>query len=249
MERFHKVASVVWSAVFLVMLQELSVPRPIFRYLVAGFLLFAFLLTLYNRKYLKHFERSGGWILIRPVLLFASAFALFEIIPSGFLRSLFLLSVFVIGAGLEYFIGKFAEGILINETLIIAFGMFMAICGMAFQYFPTFQTWYLIMVFAGTFLVARSFYEFTPQTAMRKLADSVVIALFCAEFFWSLSFLPIHFSASALILFNFFYFCLILQYYNIYNLLSLHKLQLHLAIFFFGSSFIFFLTPWKIITN
>lgn len=249
MQRYHKFISVIWNVAFLVMLQELSVPRPVFRYLVAGFLLFVLLLTAYNWMYLQSLQKWNIHSLIRPVLFFGSAFLLFQVIPADFLRSLFLVVVVILGTIIEYFLGVFAEGLLLNETLVISFGVFMSICAYAFQYFPTFQTFYLGVVFLLTALVARGFFEFTPEEGQKKIAASVIIALFCTEVFWALSFLPLHFSSAALMLFNVFYFALILQYYFIFNTLNVRKMQFHIVLLAACSIFIFLITPWKILVN
>jgi len=247
MSKYHKYISVVISLVFLIIVQEFSVPRPIFRFLVPAFLLFLLALSFYNRRYLLEIGKYNPWSLLRPVLFFASMFGLFLIIPGSFWRGLFLLVVVVLGSLFELFLGNFGENITLNETLVIAFGLFMSISAFALLYAPKFQTLYLAAIFLATFLTTRCFYEFIPQDGRQKLVPSLVIALFCTQLFWALTFLPLHYSASALMLFNIFYFCLILNYYQAFNTLSLRKFQLHLALMLACSGFIFLLTPWKII--
>jgi hypothetical protein len=247
MAKYHKFVSVFISLVFLILLQELSVPRPIFRFLVPAFLLFLLALTAYNRRYLLELDKYNPWVLLRPALFFTSMFGLFLIIPGSFLRGLFLLAVVALGSLFEIFLGSFAENVSLNETLIIAFGLFMSISAFALLYAPKLQTLYLAALFLGAFLTARAFYEFIPQDARAKLVASLVIALFCTQLFWAFSFLPLHYSASALMLLNVFYFCLALNYYHAFNTLSRSKFRFHLAFMLACSGFIFLLTPWKII--
>ncbi len=248
MIKYHKIISVIISLGFLILLQKFSVPRPIFRFLVPAFLIFVFVITIYHRWYLKQIQKYNFWTLLRPVLFFGSAFAIFHIIPGDFLRGVFLLAIVVLSSLFEIFLGNFAENIALNETLIIAFGAFMSISASALLYAPGFQTWYLAAIFLATFLVTRSFYEFIPSQPSVKTIASAVIALFCVETFWALTFLPFHYSSSALMLFNIFYFCLILNYYFAFNTLSTRKFQFHLGLMVVCSGFVFLLTPWKIIS-
>ncbi len=245
MNKYHKFIAVGLSLVFLVIMQKFSVPRPIFRFLVPALFLFLLLLTGYNRWYLKKIDKDTWWNLLRPILFFSSMFGLFLIIPGNFLRGLFLLAVIALGSIFEIFLGDFAENVALNETLVIAFGLFMSICAFALLYAPKFQTLYLGAIFLGTFLT--TFYEFLPQDSSSKLVSSLVISLFATQLFWALTFLPLHYSASALMLFNIFYFCLVLNYYQAFNILNLRKFQFHLGLMLVCSGFIFLLTPWKII--
>ncbi len=248
MVKYHKIISVIISLVFLILLQKFSVPKPIFRFLVPGFLVFLSLVTFYNRWYLQQLEKFNLWILLRPVLFYTSAFAVLHIIPGDFLRGSFLVLAVIFSTIFEIFLGKFAENIILNETLIIAFGFFMAICASALLYAPGFQTWYVIAVFASVFFTTRSFYDFVPANASSKLVSSLVIAFFCAQVFLAITFLPLHYSASALMLFNIFYFCLILNYYYAFNTLNERKFQFHLGLMVVCSGLVFLLTPWKIIS-
>lgn len=180
-------------------------------------------------------------------MFFGTAFSLFNIVPGDFFRGLLLLFVVALGWLFEYFLGSFAENIALNETLIIAFGMIMSLSAYALQYFPGFQTLWLILVFVGTFLLTRSFYDFAPESSSSKMIVSLTLALFCAEIFWALTFLPFHYSASGLMLFNVYYFCLILAYAYAFNTLNVRRFQFHLMLLIVCSAFIFLLTPWRII--
>jgi len=247
MQKYHKIVSIFLSIAFLIVLQEFSVPRPIFRFLVPAILLFLGVLTLYNRWYLKTIGSYNPWVLLRPVLFYSSAFSLFLIVVNDFLRGVFLLSIVLLGSLFENFVGNFAENIMLNETLIIAFGVFMSVSAYAQVYAPAFQTLYLVFIFIATFLATRALYEFIPEPNSSKVVAAVVIAFFMTEVFWAMTFLPFHYSASALMLFNVYYFCLILNYYYSFNTLNIRKFQFHLVLMSVCSGFIFLLTPWKIL--
>ena len=246
MVKYHKYISVAIGVLYLITLQEFSHPQPVFRFLIPSFFIFTALVTLYNAWYLKATQKYNVWMLVRPVLLLASAFGLLFAIPSSGLQGLFLLSAVLVIAFVEYFLGNFAENIILNETLVIGFGFFISITA-GNMYFPGFHTYWLAAVFVATFLMCRSFYELVPHSERLKLISSFGIALLCSEFFWALAFLPFHFSSSGLILFNLFYFCIILNYYYIYKSLTDKKLQFHFMLMLICSIFIFLITPWKIL--
>ena len=77
--------------------------------------------------------------------------------------------------------------------------------------------------------------------------SAVVVGLFCAELFWVLNFLPFHFSALSVILFNFFYFCLVLNYYHLFHNLNFKKIQFHLGVMALSSFLIALATPWEVL--
>ncbi len=180
------------------------------------------------------------------MLLLASAFGLFLIIPTEGFRGLYLIiTVGLISLG-EIILGKEGENILLNETLIIAFGLFLTFSAF-YQYIPTYSVIYAIGVFVSASLLARSFYELLPQAGYSKLVGSVTLGLFCSEIFWALNFLPFHFSVQGVLLFNIFYLCLILNYYHQFHNLNLKKIQFHLLLIVGCSLVVLLFTPWNII--
>jgi len=137
--------------------------------------------------------------------------------------------------------GQFYENMVIDETLLIAFGLLLGLAGAA-QFFPDFhriaahlgrwqllswqfslQPLYLLGVFLVTLLLSRAFYEFVPQPNKTKWVAALALGLFSAEIFWAESFLPLHYSAQGLILLCLFYFCLILNYYHLFQTLTVKK--------------------------
>lgn len=180
------------------------------------------------------------------MLLLASAFGLFLIIPTEGFRGLYLIiTVGLISLG-EIILGKEGENILLNETLIIAFGLFLTFSAF-YQYIPAYSVIYAIGIFVSSALLARSFYELLPQAGYAKLVGSVTLGLFCTEIFWALNFLPFHFSIQGVLLFNIFYLCLILNYYHQFHNLNLKKIQFHLLLIAACSAVVLLFTPWNII--
>ena len=245
MLKHHKLISFCLALLFLIVLQKFATPVPIFRFLVPAFLAFAAIATAYNYWYLKQIEKYNFWILIRPLLLLIASFGVFLVMPATFLSGLFLIIDVVIITIVEILLGNTAENILLNETLLIAFGLFVALFG-AYWYAASFEPFYLMAIFAGSSLLARSFYEAVPQPAEVKLAGSIIIGLLCSELYWVLNFLQLHYSALALILFNLFYFCLVTNYYYLFHNLNFKKIQFQLLFMLACLVLIVATTPWSI---
>lgn len=227
-------------------MQKFANPEPVFRFLAPAFLIYAAAVFWYGKQYLKSLEKYNIWIQARSMLLLASAFGLFLVIPSDGLRGLFLILAVITIAAFQIFLGDTAENLLLYETLIIAFGLFFSLAAFM-QYIPGFGPWYVMAVFAAVFLLSRSFYELVPRQEKTKLIGSVAMGLFSSQMFWALSFLPLHFSALALLLFNFFYFCLTLNYYHLFHVLNFKKMQFHLFLIIACSVVVVLATPWSIL--
>jgi hypothetical protein len=226
-------------------LQKFATPEPVFRFLLPAFLLFLIFVAAYNRWYLKKIGKYNFWTLLLPELLMAAGFGVFLVINSQNLRGLFLTVTVVFIALSEIILGNMAENLMLNQILVIAFGLFFSFFG-AYYYTPSFQPLYLIGVFLGGGLLARVFYESALQPEKTKLIGAMAIGLFCAELFWVLNFLQFHFSVLSLILFNIFYFCLILNYYHLFHNLNFKKLQFHLLLIVFCSILVVLTTPWVV---
>ncbi len=242
----HKLTSFCIGLLFLIVLQKFATPQPIFRFLLPAFLIYSLSVFFYNNWYLKQIQKYSLWVSLKIMLLLSAAFGLFLIIPTEGFRGLYL----IITVGLiflsEIVLGKEGENILLNEILIIAFGLFLTFSAFN-QYIPTFGVVYAIGVFVSSFILTRSFYELLPQEGYSKIVGSVAVGLFCSEIFWVLNFLPFHFSVQGILLFNIFYLCLILNYYHQFHNLNLKKIQFHLLLITVCSVVVLLFTPWNII--
>jgi hypothetical protein len=243
---YHKITSVVIGVLFLIVLQSFAVPLPVFRFLVPAFSVYALGATLYNYFYLLSVEKYNFWVCIKPTLLMVSGFSLFVLLPNSFLRSAFLLFTVVLLSFFEMFLGNFSENIQLSEALLTVFSVFVSVCAYN-QYFPPYQFLYIAVLFFAAFIVTRSFFESIPQPEAVKRLHSVGIALFVTEVYWALTFLPFHYSAIALILFNLYYFMIALDYYHFFNILNAQKLKFHFILLACFTFAIFIATPWKII--
>lgn len=251
MAKYHSYISIGAGLLYLIVLQKFAVPQPVFRFIFPAVLVFSLLVSGYNYWYLGIQQKYNFWVIARRFLFLMGGLGVFSLLPSAGLRGLFLISAAVLVAFFEYTIASFAENILINETLIIAFSAFVTILGAETYMSPFFRpylgTFYLIAIFAAVLIISRAFYEFIPQGPKVKLLNSLAVALFCTEMFWALTFLPFHYSALAVLLFNVFYLCLILNYYHLFQILNLKKIKFHLIFALVCSLIVLIMTPWKVI--
>jgi len=243
--KHHKLISVGIGLMFLLVVQSFSSPEPIFRFLLPAVVFYIGLVAVYNSWYLKRTEKYNFWALLLPEILMAAALGVFLVIHSPNLRGLFLTATVVFIALAEIILGNMSENLLLNQTLVVAFGLFFGFFG-AYYYTPSYQPLYLVGVFLGAGLLARVFYESVPQSEKTKLIGALAIGLFCAELFWVLNFLQFHFSVLSLILFNIFYLCLVLNYYHLFHNLNFKKVQFHLLLIAFCSILVVLATPWTI---
>lgn len=208
---------------------------------IAGYLC---LLVWYNYWYLRRIEKYNIWVLLRPALLVVGGLLLLLVIPNAALKIAVVAAFGIFIALTEMFLGNFAENVVLNETLLIAFSFLLAMFAFR-EYFPSRLAWAVIGTFFLLFFVTRSFYEFIPQQSRVKLLSAGSIALFCSQLLWAMSLLPFHYSALAVILFNVFYLSIVLNYHAFFQVLNPKKIYFHVAFFVFCSTLVLLLTPWK----
>jgi hypothetical protein len=247
-QNYHKAISVIFSVAFLVTVQIFAAPLPVFRYLLPAFILFCATMTAYNVWYLRRIGHYNIWWWVRPILFVIGWFALFFIIPGDLWRGLFLLLGLPIIYLVEFLVGNSGQQLLMNETLITAFAIFMSVTQFSHTFATVPQVVYLGICFAATLLLVRASYEAVPRPGPARWYSAAILALLTTELFWALSFLPLHFSALGLMMFNIFYFCWVLYYYALYDHLNVKQVQYHLALGIIFTAVILAVTPWKILT-
>lgn len=242
----HPIVSGVLSVGFVIAVQIFASPQPVFRFLLPSFIIYLVIVTFYNYFYLKNRGIVNLWVLVRPVLLIAAWFGTYFIIPNTWWRGVYLLA----GAGVIYFtertLGNQGEQLLFNETVLTAFTGLIAITAFS-HYFVLPGAVYLFVTFAATAIIARASYEMTPQSARMKWTIAICLGLALAEVFWAGSFLPLHYSAIGLLLFNVFYCAWTLCYYFLYNHLTPKKIQFHVILAMLFTAVILAVTPWSIL--
>jgi len=244
---YHKIISLAFSIGFVVIVQMFATPLPVFRYLLPAFIGYLLVFTFYNIYYLRVTDQSNPWAWVRPLLFMVGWFGLFFIIPDGFWRGVFLLAGVPIIYLVELMLGKSGQQFLFNEVLLTAFSCFLSLTAFSHYYYSVPGTVYLAACFIVTSLMVRASFESVPRNAGQKWVSSLLMGLFVTELFWALSFLPLHYSALGLILFNIFYFCWALLYHSLFDHLTARRIQYHLLLLFIFTVMILIVTPWQII--
>ncbi len=237
----HKIASSVIALAFLVLVQSFS---DVYRFLLAAMVIYAAATLGYNYYYLKKNSFFTFWSWIRPALFFASLTAIYLVIPGVFIKGLFLIFSVAIIYLFELKIAVASEQLLFFETLIAYFGSCLGIFAVNFYLLPK-TSLILLGIGLSTFFISRCSFEYISQTEQKRNFYSWFLALCAIELSWALLFLPFHFTALAIILFNIFYVLWIIIYYYLLNNLNSQKITFHMIL----ASIIIFLTlvstPWR----
>jgi hypothetical protein len=246
MQKYHNVISLVISVAFIVIIQLFASPQPTFRYLVPAFFLYVAVVGSYNYWYLQSLNKFSVWVWMRFPLLLGGWFTLFLLAPSSVLRGMFLVIGLVLLYFFESFVDSFGEQLLFNQVLLTAFTFFISL--FAFNWYFQFASFYfLLATFGLVTILTRSSFAATPVPVPLQWVGSVALGLFTAEVYWSLSFLPFHYSALGLILFAVFYCAWSLYYYFLFNHITMKKIQFHLSLSSVFIILILILTRWSII--
>ncbi len=239
---YHKVISSIIALAFLVLIQSFS---GVFRFLLLAMAGYLLVVMAYNYWYLKSHNFYFFWSWIRPFFFFASMIGLYFVIPNNLFRGLFL----IFAVGFIYFLEArllvASEQVIFFETLISYFGLSIAIFGSNFYLLPkNFVT--LLLLGLITFMISRASFDYVPQQNRQKNLFSWFLAFCMLETSWALVFLPFHFTALAVILFNVFYVLWIIIYYHLFHNLNAKKISFHVI---FSAILIFLIlisTPWRI---
>ncbi len=242
----HPIISGVISVLFVIVVQVFATPDPVYRFLLPAFVIYLAAVGTYNFFYLRHIHSVNIWVALRPLLLIAGWFGVYFIIPNEFWRGVYLLAGVPVIYFIERMLGNPGEQLLFNETTLAAFTGYMTIVAFSHYYLLP-GTIYLLAAFVFTVLLTRSSYELTPQSLRAKWLVAIVMGLAITEVFWAASFMPLHYSATALLVFDIFYTAWTLCYYFLYNHLTSKKIQFHIVLAVLFAFIILAVTPWSII--
>ncbi len=237
----HKVVSSIIALLFLVLIQSFG---GVFRFLLPVMALYVLGFLAYNYWYLKKNNVLNNWSLIRPVLFIFSMIGLFFVVPDGFLKGLFLIFSVIVIYFLEIGLLVVSEQVVFLETLVSYFALSMAIFAWNFYLLPK-STLTLLLLGAMTFLIARASFDYVPQSDQKKNFWAALITFCLLEVSWALVFLPFHFTALAVILFNVFYVLWIIIYYYLFHNLNRQKISFHVIFSAILIVLIILSTPWK----
>ena len=246
MEKYHKYISVGFSLVFVFLVQQFPVNKPIFRIFVLVIAIFLSLLFFYNKRFLEKQNKYRPLMAFAPVLFYSACVCMFFFLPNDFLKKLFLILIVPFGSFYEFFLGNYAESLVLSLNLFSAFFLFSAWSFANFN-FPKYYPIYLCGVFFSAWIISRSFFEFLPHTNKVKNLVAVVLGLLCCEVYWAENFLPLYPGVLGFLLFNFFYFVLLMSYYYLFQVLNFKKIQFHLGLIALTTLLVFLATPLSVI--
>ena len=246
-QKYNKFISILIGVLFFIVVQIFTNPAPVFRFLVPVLSLIIVLVAFYNWYWLRRRDLFNFWVWLRPLLFYLSWFGLLALLTNGFWRTLFLfLSIMVIYL-VQTNLGSSGEQLLLNEILITTFAFFLVSTGFSYYFINIPLVVFVVFISVGTLLIVRSYLEAIPGSSNSKWLTAISTTLFVAELFWLINFLPFHYTAAALLLFNCFYFFWSLLYYNSFNHLTWRKIQFHLLLLLIFATILLIVTPWKII--
>jgi hypothetical protein len=237
----HKVISSIIALAFLVLIQVYS---DVFRYLFYAMTAYIVVFMVYNLIYLKRNNLFSFWSWIRPLFFVLAAIGLYFIIPNNMFQGFFLVITTAILFLLELRILVPSEQILFLETLLSYFALVLTIFTNQFYFLPK-NSVTLILLGIVTFFLARSSFEYLPQTNGQKHFYAWFLAFCMLEVSWAAVFLPFHPTVMAVILLNVFYVLWIVFYYHMLHNLTVKKISFHIIFSTILIILTLLSTPWK----
>lgn len=246
LSKYHKIISGVISIGILVVAQVFASPFPVFRFLIPAIVACIGAILVYNYFYLKEQGRWNRWKSVQTALFFVAWFGVFLLLPNYVIRGIYLLASMPIIYFVELLLDNFGEQILINQVLLIAFGLFVSSWGVEY-YYKLSGSYVFLLEFFAIFLLVRASLEYIPHSYKLKLLSALSIALFMSEVHWALSFWPLHYSALAIVAFCIFYAVWTLYHYALFNVLTTRRIQFYLVFALVAIIIIVSSTPWTIL--
>ncbi|HEX3095992.1 MAG TPA: hypothetical protein VHQ20_02635 [Patescibacteria group bacterium] len=243
--RTHLIVSGIVAILFLVITQVFATPLPVFRFLIPAFALYVAGVGFYNQWYLKSKDQWNVWLWLRLPFFLLTWFGLFFLIPSGLGRGTFLLFSMPVIFFFESLVGNTGQQLGWNEFLLSCAALLLTLFGFSY-YFILPGVLYLAVVFLTVSILVRSSLELVPHDHMVKWIAALSLGLFTTEFFWAVSFLPLHYTALAIFTFNVLYVLWIIYYHYLYKTLTRKQIQFHLFLALLLVVVMLISTPWSI---
>lgn len=244
--RNHKIFSILFAVAFVVVVQLFASPMPVFRFLIPAFLIYLGIVMIYNWRFLKSQGHFNTWLFLRLPIFLIFWFSLLFVIPLGFARAIFLLGSIPAVFFFETLIENTGQQIGWNLFLLSLASLLIGIYGFNF-YFPLSGLVYLSLLFVGIAALVRTSMETVPHSSNIKWLAALVLALFSAELFWVLQFLPLHFSVLAVINFNILYLLWAIYYHYLYQTLTARQIQFNILLAIGLSIVVLLSSPWSIL--
>jgi|SRR5579872_4053134 len=237
----HRLNSLILAVAFLVLVQSTNFA---FRILFPATVVYCAVLLFYNYRFLNRQGFYTFWVWIRQLFFIGAIMAVYFGLPQGFSRGIYLLLASALIYIFELSLNVVSEQLNFLQTLLTYLGLSLGIFAGQFYFLPRVGIT-LAVIAALTYIVSRSSLDYIPTNVAKKNYFSAMLALSCLEIGWALTFLPFHFTALAVIMFNVFYVLWIVIYYHLYNSLSAKKIYFHLIFSGLLIFFVFLSTPWK----
>lgn len=241
----NRVFSLAVAIVLPLVVYLLSVPRPIYRFMIPAFLILVGLTQVFAWSTHVDFVGQRRWAIIRSACFYISWFSIFFLVPAD-LRFLYALaSVPVLFLG-QAFILYAGETVLVTHTMLSAIGVLMAAAAAEF-YFEAGSTLLTLIVFGFDLVLCLATYAFIPQSPKVRLLSSLVVALLATEFYTVTLFLPFHYTVLGFLSFLAFYVLWLLTYYWQFGVLTKRRVQFYLATAMLLAFLVLLATPWRIV--
>lgn len=186
------------------------------------------------------------WQSLGTLVTLAGWFGVLVLLPKKGFEFLFLLvtvPLFTFLFSTQYSIGEY---IMTNRMLMGSFFVSLALAGFS-QYFKISSALIFIVGFGLFVGLIRSTLAHIPHAGLIKLIASVVFGLTWIEWFWVLTFLPLHYTAIGFILWITLYTAWVLYYHYLFHTLNTRKLQFYIAVALVLLFLVLFSTPWRIL--
>ncbi len=242
----HRVVSAVSAVGLPLVLYNMALPQPIFRFLVPVFVLLVLAIELLTWRTLKSLNEARVWAVVRSSLFYLSWGLLFFLMPSPFLQGLYIFSsipILYIGQQLVAYTG---ETVLITHTILTSFGIIMGVVASEF-YFHASGLMMSSVLFLVYFLLTRATYIFVPQTSVVRLVASILVALCAVEAYIAILYLPFHYTVVGFLTFLSFYLIWLFTYYWQFGVLTFARVKFYLLISLLFGVGILLATPWQVV--
>ena len=203
------------------------------------------ILMVYVYRYLRARSSYTLWLWMRIPITIAALLSVYLLLPiASPLRSLYLIAAAAMLYIAEVGISKISEQGNFMGTLGAYFGLCLGLFALNF-YMPNNTFVVLLLLGVVTFMVCRSSFEYVPQPDRTKNIYAALTVLCVVELSWSLVLLPLHFTALALVAFNFFYVLWMLAYYHLFQNLTAKKAAFHISFAVAIAAVAVATTPWR----
>lgn len=213
--------------------------------LFSGFI-FLYIITLGLLWLMPARQDKNLWELCGSAVILLGWFGVFLLLPQLGFRITFLiitLPLFTFLFSTQFSIGEY---IITNRMLLGSFFISLTLAGFS-QYFRISSTWLLLaglVLFIG---LIRSTLVHIPHRHLVKTIASLVLGLAWVEWFWILTFLPVHYTAIGFILWITFYTAWVLYYHFLFHTLNARKFQFYIFVALFLLIMVLLATPWHVL--